>query len=110
MLLVVLTPGGVAAAVAIYCGVLLAKTPVMAWLVRRSSVQLETEEPAPSTHAMLSFSLRGYPNGLAALLWSRLPAFVLDIVHGSGSVGLFSVAQQVLEKQGGEYLEHLRLA
>ena len=98
VVLVVLTPGGVAAAVAIYCGVLLAKTPVMAWFVWRSSLQFVTDEPAPSTQAMLSFSLRGYPNALATLLWSRLPAFVLDIVHGSGSVGLFSVAQQVLEQ------------
>jgi len=47
---------------------------------------------------ILSFSLRGYPNALAALSWSRLPAFVLDIFHGSGSVGLFSVVQLVLEQ------------
>ena len=96
--LVVLLPGGVAAAVAIYCGVLAAKTPVMAILAWRSSRRLETDEPVPSLRTLLSFSLRGYPNALAALLWARLPAFVLDAFHGSGSVGLFSVAQQALEQ------------
>ncbi|HEX8968965.1 MAG TPA: oligosaccharide flippase family protein [Chloroflexota bacterium] len=96
--LVVLLPGGVATAVAIYCGVLLAKTPIMATLAWRASHALETNQPVPGMREILSFSLRGYPNALAALLWSRLPAFVLDIFHGSGSVGLFSVAQQVLEQ------------
>jgi O-antigen/teichoic acid export membrane protein len=96
--LVVLLPGGVAAAVAIYCGVLAAKTPVMATLAWHSSRRLETDEPPPSMRALLWFSLRGYPNALAGLLWARLPAFVLDAFHGSGSVGLFSVAQQVLEQ------------
>jgi O-antigen/teichoic acid export membrane protein len=96
--LVVLTPGGVAAAVAIYCGVLLAKTPVMASLAWRSSRRLLTDEPAPSVRSIVTFILRGYPSALAGLLWSRLPAFILDIYHGPGSVGVFSVAQQVLEQ------------
>jgi O-antigen/teichoic acid export membrane protein len=47
---------------------------------------------------LLSFSIRGYPNALATLSWSRLPAFILDFTHGAGAVGLFSVAQQVLEQ------------
>jgi O-antigen/teichoic acid export membrane protein len=83
--------------VAIYCGVLLAKTPAMGWLAWRSAAGLAWET-GPSVREILSFSLRGYPNALATLAWSRLPAFVLDVFHGSGSVGIFSVAQQVLEQ------------
>src|SRR5262249_23553390 len=52
----------------------------------------------PSIREILSFSLRGYPNGLATLAWSRLPAFVLAAVQGSASVGIFSVAQQLVEQ------------
>jgi len=95
---VVLQPGGVAAAVLVYCGVLLLKTPIMGTLAWRSSAREDTGEPVPSLRELISFSLRGYPNALAALSWSRVPAFVLDFFHGAGAVGLFSVAQQVLEQ------------
>ena len=95
--LVVLAPGGVAAAVLIYCVVLLLKVPVMlavAWRGHHDVVGVA----APTIRETIAFSLRGYPNALATLLWSRLPAFVLDVMHGAGSVGVFSVAQQLQEQ------------
>jgi O-antigen/teichoic acid export membrane protein len=95
---VVVVPGGVTAAVLVYAGVLLLKTPLMGVLAWRASARTDTGEPVPSLRELISFSLRGYPNALAALSWSRVPAFVLDFVHGAGAVGLFSVAQQVLEQ------------
>jgi O-antigen/teichoic acid export membrane protein len=97
--LVVLAPGGVPVAVAIYCAVLLVRTPIMVGLAVRSAARAEsvTEAP-PAMREILSFSLRGYPNALAALLWTRLPAFTLDLFHGAGAVGFFSIAQQVLEQ------------
>jgi O-antigen/teichoic acid export membrane protein len=98
VLLVTLMPGGVTAAVLIYCGVLLLKTPIMVALFQRGLGDPGHETVLPNVRETVSFSLRGYPNALAALLWSRLPAFVLDVLHGSGAVGVFSVAQQLQEQ------------
>jgi O-antigen/teichoic acid export membrane protein len=95
---VALVSGGVTAAVLVYCAVLVAKTPIMAAIAWRSGRKLRSDEPVPSIREILSFSLRGYPNAVAALTWSRLPAFVLDSLHGAAAVGLFSVAQQILEQ------------
>jgi antigen flippase len=95
--LVVLLSGGVSVAVWIYCGVLLIKIVVMLLLAVRFCGP-RTSAPSPTTRELLSFGVRGYPNAVAALLWTRLPAFVLDITHGTGSVGVFSIAQQVLEQ------------
>ena len=47
---------------------------------------------------MIAFGLRGYPNSLALLLWTRLPGFVLGAVHGTTALGVFSVAQQTMEQ------------
>jgi O-antigen/teichoic acid export membrane protein len=50
------------------------------------------------TWDMLAFGLRGYPNSLALLLWTRLPGFILGAVHGPAALGVFSVAQQTMEQ------------
>jgi O-antigen/teichoic acid export membrane protein len=72
--------------------------PLMIWLARHFSAEPGPAEPIPTTREIVSFSLRSYPSALAGLLWLRLPAFVLDITHGSGSVGIFSVGQQAVEQ------------
>lgn len=98
LVLVIVVPGGVGAAVLIYCAVLLLKVPVMlavAWRGHRDEV---VGVAVPTIRETVTFSLRGYPNALATLLWSRLPAFVLDVMHGAGPVGVFSVAQQLQEQ------------
>ncbi|MBV9577684.1 MAG: oligosaccharide flippase family protein [Chloroflexi bacterium] len=97
--LVLLRPGGVEAAVLIYCGVLVCKTPVAIGLAWRSIARLHSaSERVPTVRELLAFSLRAYPNSLATLAWSRLPAFVLGAVQGAAAVGVFSIAQQMLEQ------------
>jgi O-antigen/teichoic acid export membrane protein len=96
--LVLLTPGGVAAAVLIYCGVLVLKTPLTITLAWRSIDRMRSAERVPSVRELLAFSLRAYPNSLATLAWSRLPAFVLGAIQGTAAVGVFSVAQQMVEQ------------
>jgi O-antigen/teichoic acid export membrane protein len=96
--LLVFAHGDVSTAVGIYCAVLALKTPLMIWLASRFGSRLGPPEAAPSARELIFFSLRSYPNALAGLLWLRLPAFVLDITHGSASVGIFSVGQQAVEQ------------
>ncbi|HYY59114.1 MAG TPA: oligosaccharide flippase family protein, partial [Pyrinomonadaceae bacterium] len=56
------------------------------------------EPPAELSRQMLNFGLRGYPGTIADLLWLHIPAFVLNAFHGTAAVGIFSIAQQLVEK------------
>lgn len=47
---------------------------------------------------MLRFGLRSYAGAISIVVWSRATAFLLNVYHGPGPVGIFSVAQQVAEK------------
>jgi O-antigen/teichoic acid export membrane protein len=88
----------VEAAVFIYCGVLVLKTPLTISMAWRSIERLRSAERVPSVRELLAFSLRAYPNSLAVLAWSRLPAFVLGALQGTAAVGVFSIAQQIIEQ------------
>ncbi len=98
-LFVVILSGGVASAVLIYVFTMLIQFGVMFLLMARRF------EENPVRHIrrdlaweMWSFAMRGYANGVASLLWTRVPVFLLNSFHGIGPVGVFSVAQQLAEK------------
>ncbi len=47
---------------------------------------------------MVCFALKGYAGSVSTLLWFRAPVFLLNVFHGPVAVGIFSVAQQLVEK------------
>lgn len=91
--------GGVSAAITVFVTVTAARALVMLsvalYLTRGSR---PATPPLLSTRDIVRFGLRGYPNGLASLLWMRLPAFVLGWAEGPAAVGILSIGQQVFEQ------------
>ena len=93
--------GSAASAVLVYVAVLALQVVAMFWLQRRVTEQgaSERQEELPGLgREMILFGLRGYPNSLGMLLWSRSAAFVLNAFHGPGAVGVYSIAQAVAER------------
>jgi len=104
-LLVVSQAGGVTTALDIVGLVALVKAGVMLTIASRATrasgaSAVSAGEPVGElrTWDMIVFGLRGYPNSLALLLWTRLPGFVLNAVAGPTALGVFSVAQQAMEQ------------
>jgi O-antigen/teichoic acid export membrane protein len=93
--LVMWNDGGLETAIGIFVGVTTIKAVVMLLIALRATHQ-EGSEPVTEVGIgeVFAFGLRGYPNGLANLLWARVPVFVLNAVHGPTAVGIYSVAQQ----------------
>jgi O-antigen/teichoic acid export membrane protein len=54
--------------------------------------------PEKLSRQILNFGLRGYMGSLSSILWTRILVFILNITHGIVAVGIFSIAQQVIEK------------
>jgi O-antigen/teichoic acid export membrane protein len=99
VIFVVSLGGGVRTAAIIYLGVMIVQFVVMLVMGFRISKDMASlEPPVDLQHKMLSFGLRAYPGSIGHLLWTRIPVFILNITHGSAAVGIFSVAQQVVEK------------
>ena len=99
-LLLVTTTGDVGLAVVIYVMSLVAQATMMVILRPRSNGNDEvylTPTGAPDPE-LLQFGLRGYPNQLGSLLWTRAAAFLLNALHGPEAVGVYSVAQQLAER------------
>ena len=97
--LVVLVPGGVTAALAVFIVVLVVKVLSMLAISRTfSNDTSSTKAVLAMRREMFLFGLRGYPNSLASLLWTRVPAFILTAFHGPYAVGIFSTAQQLQEQ------------
>jgi O-antigen/teichoic acid export membrane protein len=91
--------GGVRTAAINYLGVMFVQFVVMLIMGFRISKDMPSlEPPVDLQHKMLSFGMRAYPGSIGHLLWTRIPVFILNITHGSAAVGIFSVAQQVVEK------------
>jgi O-antigen/teichoic acid export membrane protein len=91
--------GGLVSAALIYVVVMFIQFVVMLVMaVRLSGDEELIKPPAELSRQMLHFGLRGYLGALSFLLWTRLPAFILNITHGPGAVGVFSLGQQVVEK------------
>lgn len=98
-LLFVATTGDPAVAVLVYAGVLAVQAAVMFVLALRTPPAEALGERSPGLlPRMLLFGLRGYPNALSMLVWTRAAVFVLNALHGSAAVGIYSVAQQLAEK------------
>jgi O-antigen/teichoic acid export membrane protein len=104
VVLVLVLAGDVETAIGIFIVVASVKMVVMLatsrHLARRPSSSTSANGATPPVHLkdLISFGIRGYPNSVAGLLWTRLPAFVLGALHGPAAVGIFSVAQQVQEQ------------
>jgi O-antigen/teichoic acid export membrane protein len=99
ILFVVVLSGRVIVAAIIYSSVMLAQFLVMLGMAYRISAdELSDAPPAELAQKMLSFGLRGYLGSLSYLLWTRAPVFILNVTHGPGAVGIFSIAQQLTEK------------
>jgi O-antigen/teichoic acid export membrane protein len=91
--------GGLAAALAAYGIVAIGKSVVMFLIARHATRPHEGARfERIRVQEMLWFGMRSYPNGLAALLWTRLPALMLAAIHGPAVLGIFSVAQQAIEQ------------
>lgn len=91
--------GGIGTAICVYLLTMLLQFVLMVVAATRLGLLASNEvEEDDLSGRMLSFGLRGYPNAIATMLWMRFPVFVLNLFHGSVSVGVFSVAQQLAEK------------
>lgn len=91
--------GGVRTAAINYLAVMFVQFIVMLIMGFRISKDMPSlEPPVDLQHKMLSFGLRAYPGSIGHLLWTRIPIFIINITHGPAAVGIFSIAQQVVEK------------
>jgi O-antigen/teichoic acid export membrane protein len=96
---VVMLDGGVRTAAINYLTVMFVQFLVMLLMGFRLSKDLPTSEaPKDLAQKMLSFGLRAYPGSVGHLLWTRIPVFIINVTHGSAAVGIFSIAQQIVEK------------
>ena len=96
---VVALKGGVKTAVIVYLSVMILQFVVMLTMQLKSRHQVVGEEKATDlAQDMLMFGLRAYPGSLGHLLLTRVPVFILNVTHGPAAVGIFSVAQQAVEK------------
>ena len=92
--------GGLMAAALIYLALMTVQFVVMLVMAFRLNPggAAAGEPPAALPRQMLHFGLRAYLGSLSALLWTRFPVFLLNATHGAVAVGVFSVAQQLVEK------------
>jgi O-antigen/teichoic acid export membrane protein len=96
---VVVMKGGVQTAIVIYLGVMVLQFLVMLAMQFRAQQSIDsTVPPVDLAKKMLTFGLRAYPGSLGQLLLMRIPVFVVNITHGPAAVGIFSIAQQAVEK------------
>lgn len=90
---------GVQTAVVIYLSVMVLQFLVMLAMQFRAQHNVgDTLPPVDLAKKMLTFGLRAYPGSLGQLLLMRMPVFVINITHGPAAVGIFSIAQQAVEK------------
>ena len=88
---------GLAAALLIYIGLQIAQALAMSAI----SISVGRSSPMPRKGLfaeMFRFGLRGAWGMIATVAWQRVPVFVLNIHFGQAAVGVFSVAQQIIEK------------
>jgi O-antigen/teichoic acid export membrane protein len=99
LIFVVALGGGVVSAALIYLALMVIQFVAMLVMAYRLNPdKATTEPPADLQRQMLHFGLRGYVGSLSALLWTRLPVFLLNATHGAIAVGIFSVGQHLVEK------------
>lgn len=99
LIFVVGLSGGVLAAVSIYSFLMLAQlVAMMIMALRANPANAINDPPVNLAQQMLHFGMRGYLGSLSSLLWMRVPIFLLNATHGAVAVGIFSVAQQIVER------------
>lgn len=99
LLFIVYLSGDVFAAVMIYLLTTMIQALMMLIMAYRSSPARQVEDiPADLSRQMLSFGLRTHPAALSTLLWWNTSVFLLNAFHGTVAVGIFSIAQQLVEK------------
>lgn len=90
---------GVSAAVTIYVATTVFQFVTMVVVAYRNTPVREIRgAPADLHRQMLKFGLRAHPGALSVLLWMNAPVFLLNSLYGIAAVGIFSVAQQIVEK------------
>ena len=99
-ILLVLNLGlNVVQAVMVYAGMLVVQSVIMMLLAPCIFAQTRANDfPSGLAKEIVHFALRGYAGSVSTLLWSRIPVFLLNALHGPLAVGIFSVAQQLVEK------------
>lgn len=91
--------GGLMAAVSIYTLLMVIQLVVMvAMAMRANSIKTVAQPPADLRQQLLHFGMRGYLGSLSYILWTRVPVFLLNAMHGPIAVAMFSVAQQIVER------------
>jgi len=91
--------GGVTAAVINYLLVTVAQFFIMLIMAfRMSSDRNVGDSPPDLSRQILGFGLRAYPGTISTLLCSHIPIFLLNAFHGAAAVGIFSIAQQLVER------------
>lgn len=92
--------GDVSAAVTIYSLTMMVQALIMIIMAYRARPGGATAEAAPADlhQQMLNFGLRAHPGALSNLLWWNASVFLLNAFHGAAAVGIFSIAQQLVEK------------
>jgi O-antigen/teichoic acid export membrane protein len=91
--------GGVIVAATAYTVAILVQSLIMLTMALRiNSGSATNDPPARLSREMLHFGLRGYLGSFSYILWTRVPVFVLNYFHGTAAVGIFSVAQQLVDR------------
>jgi O-antigen/teichoic acid export membrane protein len=99
LVFIVVLRGGVLVAASIYTVAILVQSLVMIAMALRINASSKPDEPpAGLSREMLHFGLRGYLGSFSYILWTRVPVFMLNFFHGTAAVGIFSVAQQLVDR------------
>ena len=100
LVFIVALSGGVIAAATIYMAAILVQTLIMISMALRINAGANAREAPPRElpRQMLHFGLRGYLGSFSYILWTRVPVFLLNAFHGPAAVGIFSVAQQLVDR------------
>ena len=90
---------GVRGAAVVYGVYLLVQAVMMVAVAVRLLGFPSRSPPAPGTaKTFVLFAGRSYPGAIAYILWIRMPTFLLNGFQGPASVGIFSAAQQLVDR------------
>jgi O-antigen/teichoic acid export membrane protein len=90
--------GGVLVAATVYMTAVSIQFLVMLVIALRAQKRESEQAPADLSRQMLHFGLRGYLGTFSYIVWTRVPVFLLNAFHGPAAVGIFSVAQNLVER------------
>src|SRR5918912_702826 len=90
--------GGVLVAATVYMTAVSIQFLVMLVIALRAQKRESEQAPADLSRQLLHFRLRGYLGTFSYIVWTRVPVFLLNAFHGPAAVGIFSVAQNLVER------------